>query len=120
MPETAEQMAARLGVSVFAARSYLEDKVRIEREHQRTSCKGAQAVAALKGSRVKPPAKRRPRGGSKCRLFYEYKGQTLPLARWAERYGIKYMTLRRRIACGATIETALTTPLMKGRRRVDA
>ncbi len=49
-----------------------------------------------------------------------FNGETLSLAEWAERSGIKPATLQRRLAkCGYSVERALTEPVdtRKGRRR---
>ncbi len=46
--------------------------------------------------------------------YLTYQNQTLPLAVWAERFGIKSNVVRGRIVgCGWEIEKALTTPVRK-------
>lgn len=40
-----------------------------------------------------------------------YKGETLPLVVWAERFEIKYVTLVRRLVLGWTVNEALETPI---------
>lgn len=46
-------------------------------------------------------------------VFIEYNGQRLTIAEWAERAGLKYMTVFQRLKRGWTIEAALTFSLGK-------
>ncbi len=45
-----------------------------------------------------------------------FDGETLPLIEWAERYGIKYITLYMRLEKGWSIERCLKEPLLDGKR----
>jgi hypothetical protein len=44
-----------------------------------------------------------------------FRGETLPLAEWSRRLGIKYHTLCTRFRLGWTVEAAFTVPLQKSR-----
>ncbi len=50
---------------------------------------------------------------------YEYKGETKTLKEWAEEYGLKVKTLRKRINDGAELAAALETPIREREKRVD-
>lgn len=45
----------------------------------------------------------------------EYNGQRKALGLWAEGVGLKYGTLQRRIGLGWSVESALTTPVLRYR-----
>ena len=49
-------------------------------------------------------------------VFYEFSGESLTLAEWAERYGVNRSALRSRIRLGWSMELALTIPFKKYRK----
>lgn len=49
----------------------------------------------------------------------EFRGETLALAEWCERFGLPSDTVRKRLFAGWTTEQALTTPLIATGRRTD-
>lgn len=62
--------------------------------------------------------KEQARNRSSNRLLTAF-GETLPMATWAERFGLGPTTLRRRILRGETVEAALTKPLYKSKLAKD-
>lgn len=51
-------------------------------------------------------------------ILVTIEGETLPLSAWAERSGIKYATVHRRIVMGWSPEDAVRTPLVTNRKGV--
>lgn len=55
----------------------------------------------------------------KSNHLIEYNGDTKTIKEWADLYGLRKDTLRRRIVdCGWSVEDALKTPVLKGRERL--
>lgn len=51
-------------------------------------------------------------------ITVEYNGKSQTLTKWAEEYGIKYVSLYDRITSGWDFENALTTPIRKKARAI--
>lgn len=48
-------------------------------------------------------------------VLIEFRGESLPIAAWAERYGLAVGTLWRRLKAGAPMDIAVSKPLLRGK-----